>query len=655
MPILRLDEVSLAFGTRVLFEKAKLEIRRGERVCLVGRNGEGKTSLIRLMTGEIAPDSGEVWVRQGARIAHLSQEVAVDSTESVFDVVAGGLAELGRLISDYHHAAEELALAQTPEGVRRLSDLQHELEAKNGWALEQRVETVLSRLGLDGKTGMRTLSGGWRKRAMLARALVCEPDVLLLDEPTNHLDIEAITWLESFLADYSGALLFVSHDRAFLKRLATRIIELDRGRLFSWPGSYNDYLRKKAEQLAAESHENELFDKKLSREEAAIRKGVKARQARNEGRRRAVEALREKRRKRRERIGLVDMQLAEGEKSGHLVFKAERVEFGYGSDIGDRQGELQYAPANLIKNFSTRIMREDRIGIIGPNGAGKTTLIKLLLGELSPHSGRMQRGKRLQVAYFDQQREQLDPDARVMDSISEGSELVTTADGRTRHVAGYLQDFLFPPERLRLPVSALSGGERNRLLLARLFLRPANLLVMDEPTNDLDVETLELLEELLLDYHGTILLVSHDRAFLDNVVTSLLVFEGNGRIGEHVGGYTDWLRSQEKKDEQKAEPAPRTKTVAASVNSAAPSAKREAKNKKLTFKEQKELSELPGKIELIEAELTQLHAALSDRAFYQQPGSEITATLARVEALTKELDACYSRWETLEAQASAAN
>lgn len=643
MPLLRLDNVSLAYGHRPLLEDVKLEIRRGERVCLVGRNGEGKSSLMCLVTGEIAPDDGSVWIRQGARIAHLAQEVALDSPDCVFDVVAGGLAELGRLLSQYHHTAMELSQTQTSDCVRRLSELQHELEAGDGWALEQRVETVLSPLGLDGKISMQALSGGWRRRAMLARALVCEPDVLLLDEPTNHLDIEAITWLEDFLAEYSGAVLFISHDRTFLKRLATRIIELDRGQLTSWPGNYDDYLRQKAEQLAVEAQHNALFDKKLSKEEGWIRQGVKARRTRNEGRVRALEALREKRRKRRERVGLADLQLEEGEKSSHLVFKAEQVDYSYGE-------------TTVVRNFTTRIMREDRVGIIGPNGAGKSTLIRLLLGELSPDRGRLFRGKRLQVAYFDQQRDQLDPQAMVMDIISDGSESVTI-NGRTRHVAGYLQDFLFPPERLRSRVSTLSGGERNRLLLARLFAQPANLLVMDEPTNDLDVETLELLEELLLDYHGTILLVSHDRAFLDNVVTSTLVLEGNGRIEEYVGGYTDWLRySQQKLAAQKTEPPPQTKTPKPTrlSSNASLAEKRSGKNKKLSFKEQRELSELPYKIESLEAEQSRLHATLGDAAFYQQPGPEITAMLTRVETLTKEVESCYARWEILEAQAAAA-
>src|SRR3989344_1769911 len=419
MPLLRLDKVSLAYGHRPLLEHAKLEIRRGERVCLVGRNGEGKSSLIRLLSGE-----------------------------AVFDIVAGGLAGLGKLISQYHHTATELAHAHTPALVQRLSQLQHELEAGDGWRLEQRVEMVLSRLNLDGDISMHALSGGWRRRVMLARALVCEPDLLLLDEPTNHLDIEAITWLEDFLVDYPGALLFVSHDRAFLKRLATRIIELDRGALTSWPGSYDDYVRRKQAQLAVEAQHNALFDKKLSQEEAWIRQGVEARRTRNEGRVRALEALREERRQRLNRAGKVELKLEEGRRSGQLVFEAEHVDFSFGDTL-------------VIKDFSVRVMRGDRIGIVGPNGAGKSTLIKLLLGELEPTRGQLRRGTKLQVAYFDQQRAPLDPNVTVMDSVGAGSQTVTI-NGRSRHVAGYLQDFLFPPERLRSPVSTLSGGERNR-------------------------------------------------------------------------------------------------------------------------------------------------------------------------------------------------
>jgi ATP-binding cassette subfamily F protein uup len=634
MPLLRLENVSLAYGHRPLLENAKLEIRRGERVCLVGRNGEGKSSLLRLLSGEAAPDDGEIRIRPGTRIAHLAQEVSIDSDDTVFDVVAGGLAELGRLISQYHHAAAELAHAPTPALVERLAQLQHALEAGDGWRLEQRVETVLSRLDLDGDAKMHSLSGGWRRRAMLARALVCEPDLLLLDEPTNHLDIEAITWLEDFLAGYPGALLFVSHDRAFLKRLATRIVELDRGALTSWPGTYDDYLRRKEDQLAVEAQHNALFDKKLSQEEAWIRQGVKARRTRNEGRVRALEALRERRRQRRERAGKVDLKLEAGESSGQLVFEAEHVDFSFGDKV-------------VIRDFTARIMRGDRVGIIGPNGAGKSTLIKLLLGTLSPTRGRLRRGTRLQPAYFDQQRAQLDPGATVMDSVGEGSQTVTI-NGRTQHVAGYLQNFLFPPERLRSPVSTLSGGERNRLLLARLFAHPANLLVMDEPTNDLDVETLELLEELLLEFPGTLLLVSHDRAFLDNAVTSTLVFEGGGRIGEYVGGYSDWLRQRPNP------PAPGSEAPARAARPAPAAEASSTKARKLSYKEQRELEALPGKIEALEAEQAQLQTTVSAPAFYQQTGEAVSATLARLQAVTGELEACYARWEALESQVTAA-
>lgn len=632
MPLLRLDKVSLAYGPRPLLDKVSLDIRRGERVCLVGRNGEGKSSLMRLLTGEIAPDGGEVWLRPNARIAHLAQEVSADSDETVFDVVAGGLPECGRLLSQYHHAVAELSHDHAPAAMDRLADLQQQLEAVNGWELEQRVENVLSRLDLDGDAGLHSLSGGWRRRVMLARALVCAPDLLLLDEPTNHLDIEAIRWLEDFLATYSGALLFITHDRAFLRRLATRIVELDRGQLNSWPGDYDSYLRKKAEQLAAEAQQNALFDKRLSQEEVWIRQGIKARRTRNEGRVRALEALRIERGQRRERVGKADLQLEGAEASGRIVFDCEDVDFGF----GDRP---------VIRNFSARIMRGDRIGIIGPNGAGKSTLIKLLLGELAPQRGQVNRGTKLQVAYFDQQREQLDPAQTVMNSVGEGRETVTV-NGQTRHVAGYLRDFLFPAERLRSPVSTLSGGERNRLLLARLFARPANLLVMDEPTNDLDVETLELLEEVLTEYQGTLLLVSHDRAFLDNVVTGCLVFEGEGRIGEYVGGYSDWLRHRQGAAARKNEEAARVKTPVA----AAPPPKPAAKARKLSFNDQRELDALPARIAALESEQAALQARMNDAEFYKQGRDDVAATLARVAALDGELKLCYARWEALETQ-----
>jgi len=623
MPLLRLDKVSLAFGHRPLLDGVDLELRKGERVCLVGRNGEGKSSLLRVISGEQAADDGEVRVRPGLRVAALAQEVMLDSAEPVFDVVAGGLGELAELISAYHRTAHQLEQRQDAATMERLAALQHDLEASGGWQLEQRVESVLSRLQLDGTAGFDTLSGGWRRRVLLARALVCEPDILLLDEPTNHLDIEAITWLEDFMVDYAGALLFISHDRAFVRRLATRIIELDRGRLGSWPGDYDDYLRRKAAQLEVEERHHAQFDRKLSQEEAWIRQGIKARRTRNEGRVRALQALREQRRQRRERGGRADLQLERGEQSGRMVFEAEHV-------------TVRFGERTVIRDFSTTVLRGDRVGIIGPNGAGKSTLIRTLLGEMQPDSGRVRRGTRQQVAYFDQQRDQLDADKSVMDSVAEGSQRVTV-NGSDRHVAGYLRDFLFPPERLQSPVSSLSGGERNRLLLARLFARPANLLVMDEPTNDLDVETLELLEELLMDYHGTLLLVSHDRAFLDNVVTSSLVFEGDGVVKEYVGGYSDWLR-------QRGTAVPPAAAPAKPVREKAPA----GRPVKLSYKDQRELDALPGRIEALESEQAALQASVNAPDFYRQESVAVAAVLARLDAVGNELEGCYERWAQLE-------
>jgi len=629
MPLLRLNKVSLAFGHKALLDSIDLELQRGERVCLVGRNGEGKSSLMRVLSSEVVPDDGEVWIRPGMRIAYLAQEVGMDSNDTVFDVVAAGLSGLGQLVSDYHHTVTELEHSDDPAILQKLSDLQQALEAANGWQLEQRVETVLSRLELDSDAVFHSLSGGWRRRVMLARALVCDPDVLLLDEPTNHLDIEAITWLEEFMVEYSGALLFVSHDRAFVRRLSTRMIELDRGQLTSWPGSYDDYVRRKAEQLEVEARHNALFDKKLSQEEAWIRQGIKARRTRNEGRVRALQVLREQYRERRNRAGNARLQLDGGEQSGKLIFEAEDVSLSFGEN-------------KVISNLSTTVLRGDRIGIIGPNGVGKSTLIKVLLGELEPDSGHVRRGTRQQVAYFDQQREQLNAEKSVMDNVADGSQHVLV-NGRDRHVASYLRDFLFPAERLQSPVSTLSGGERNRLLLARLFAKPANLLVMDEPTNDLDVETLELLEELLMDYHGTLLLVSHDRAFLDNVVTSTLVFEGAGVIGEYVGGYSDWLRHKKTADDKPA----RKKTTGTSVKST-PDPVETAKTRKLSYKDQRELDALPGKIEQLETEQAQLQATMGDAGFYQQSHEQVNETLERLQAVEEELEACFGRWETLE-------
>lgn len=631
MPLLKLDRISFAYGHKVLLDDVCLEIDRGERVCLVGRNGEGKSTLLQVINGAAMPDDGECWMRSTTRIACLEQDVTDIVGGTVFDAVASGLPEQGQLISDYHKMVVEVAQSHAEKELNRLAELQQALEVTGGWQLEQRVETVLSRLDLEPDTEYQSLSGGWRRRVMLARALVSEPDILMLDEPTNHLDISAIMWLEEFMVNYPGALLFISHDRAFVRRLATRIIELDRGKLTSWPGTHDEYLRRKAEQLEIEARHNALFDKKLSQEETWIRQGIKARRTRNEGRVRALKALREQRGLRRNRIGKVNLRLAEGEQSGKLVFEAENISLAFGE-------------CTVIRDFSTTILRGDRVGIVGPNGAGKTTLIKVLLGELQQDSGKMRRGTRLQVAYFDQQREQLNHSASVMDNVSDGSQRVTI-NGRSKHVAGYLRDFLFPVERLQSPVSTLSGGERNRLLLARLFTRPANLLVLDEPTNDLDVETLELLEDLLSQYEGTLLLISHDRTFLDNVVTSTLVFEGDdGRINEYVGGYSDWQRQRKKSVTEKS-----SSNKFVKAEGKVKSVKNQGgKPVKLSYKDQRELDELPAMIETLETEQAELQAAINEPAFYQQASENITATLDRLEAVTDELEFCYRRWEALE-------
>jgi len=627
MSLLRFENVSLAFGHHALLENANLELDKGERVCLVGRNGEGKSSLMKLVSGEITADDGAIRLQPGVRVAALAQEVEAQDSQTVFDVVTGGLPQLKELLAQYHDVAGRVAQSQEPEDVRRLAELQHELEAQDGWQIEQRVESVLSRLRLDGDARMGSLSGGWRRRAMLARALVIEPDLLLLDEPTNHLDIEAITWLEEFIVTYNGALLFVTHDRAFVRRIATRIIELDRGQLTSWPGNYDDYVRRKADQREVEALHNAKFDKKLSDEEAWIRQGIKARRTRNEGRVRALKALRIERSQRREQTGKSKIRLQEGEQSGRVIFEAERASFSYDERV-------------VIQPFSTRIMRGDRVGIIGPNGAGKTTIIQLLLGKLTPDRGEIHDGTRLQVAYFDQQREQLDPNAVVMDSVGDGDRTVTI-NAQKRHVAGYLQDFLFPKQRLQSPVKSLSGGERNRLLIARLFSRPANVLILDEPTNDLDVETLELLEERVAEFKGTLIIVSHDRAFLDNVVTSVMAVSADGKVSEHIGGYSDWLRFNRglsrAGSKAKSKPSAFAKPV-----------KREKVSRKLSYKEQYELKQLPEKIERLESNLARIQTIMNDADFYKSAGDKITKTIAELDSVNNELNLCYERWELLE-------
>jgi len=509
-----------------------MQLAEGERVGLVGRNGEGKSSLLRLVRREAEPDAGTLWIKPGARVAHLAQDVALASDETVVQVVTGGLPQQGAALAEYETLSAQGL--HTPAQRRRLDELHHVLDAGDGWQLERRVASVSSRLQLDPTARFDALSGGWRRRVLLARALVSEPDILLLDEPTNHLDIEAIEWLEQFLLDFGGALLFVSHDRAFINRLATRIVELDRGTLSATDGNYDDYARIKAQQLAAEAAQAALFDKKLAQEEVWIRKGVEARRTRNEGRVRALYQLRAQRRARRERTGRIELEQHSANESGTLVFEAEHL-------------GVEYDGRAVIGDFSGRIMRGDRIGLVGPNGAGKSTLIKALLGEIEIQHGKVRRGSRLEVAYYDQERLQLNLDLSVMENVSGRNDQVIV-NGSARHVSGYLQDFLFRPEQLRTPARALSGGERNRLLLARLFAQPANVLVMDEPTNDLDIDTLELVEEYVAEFPGTLLLVSHDRTFLDHVVTGLLVFEGDGVVGEFVGGYNDYIRYRRQRD-----------------------------------------------------------------------------------------------------------
>jgi ATP-binding cassette subfamily F protein uup len=601
MPTVRLDKVSLSFGLKPLLDNVALQIRKGERVCLLGRNGEGKSSLLQLITRNIVPDSGEVWVRPGAKVASLAQEVSPASDQSVLDVVMSGAAAGG---------------------------------IDGDWQAALQVDQVISRLELDRDAPMSALSGGWRRRVMLGRALVSEPDLLLLDEPTNHLDIEAITWLEDMMIDFDGALLFISHDRAFVRRLATRIVELDRGQLRVWPGNYDDYVLQKRAALEVEAKHAALFDKKLAQEEVWIRKGVQARRTRNEGRVRALEQLRIQRGERRERIGQIEVRAQEAEPSGKLVFEALNVTHVFGA-------------APIIADFSARIMRGDRIGIIGPNGCGKTTLIKLLVGELDPTDGTIRRGTSLLPAYFDQQREQLDPTKSIMDNVTGGSGETIMLDGNARHVSSYLRDFLFPPERLHAPVSMLSGGERNRLLLARLFAKPSNLLVMDEPTNDLDAETLDLLEEMVADYAGTLLLVSHDRAFLDNVVTSTLVFEGAGRVSEYVGGYTDWLRQRRTPAASRAPPAAQAAPATASRAAAAARAPT-AKPRKLSYKDQRELDAIPTTIQRLEAEQAQLTAAIGDPELFRRSPADATAAVKRLQSVEKELESAFLRWEALE-------
>ena len=637
MTLLKLTDVSLAYGTHPLLDGVSWQIARGERVCIIGRNGTGKSSMLSLVKGSQLPDDGEIWRAPGLKIGELPQELPLADERTVFDVVAEGLSGVGQLLAEYHHLSQNI---RDDADLDKLMHVQQALEAKDGWRLQQLVDSTLSRLQLPADKTLAELSGGWRRRVLLAQALVSEPDLLLLDEPTNHLDIGAIAWLEEALLGFNGAVLFITHDRAFLQNLATRILELDRGRMIDWNGDYASFLAHKEQQLAAEETANALFDKKLAQEEVWIRQGIKARRTRNEGRVRALKALRVERRERRERQGKANIQIEAAEKSGKQVIVVEHVSFAHPG------GEP------LIRDFSMVLQRGDRIGLLGANGTGKTTLLKLLLGDLQPTRGQVEAGTKLEVAYFDQLRHQLDLEKTVVDNVAEGRDFISI-DGQSRHVLSYLGDFLFSPQRARTPVKALSGGERARLLLARLFSKPANLLVLDEPTNDLDVETLELLEEVLLNFQGTVLMVSHDRAFLDNVVTSTLVFEGNGVVREYVGGYEDWLRQggsprllgvAETPDEAKAAKEAKVESVAA----AAPVAEPAPAKKKLSYKLQRELEALPGQIDEVEKAIEALQLEISDPGFYQQPAEITAAVLARLESQQQALDGLLERWAELE-------
>jgi ABC transport system ATP-binding/permease protein len=630
MGLIWINEVSVSFGGPRLLEGATLQIEAGERIGLLGRNGSGKSTLMKLLTGEIKPDSGEI-IRSGeVRIAMLPQDVPDDLPGTIYDVVASGGREHLDLLREYHDLTLQMSRSGDEGLLKKLERVQHRLETTGAWHYHQRVEAVLARTDLDENAEFRFLSAGMKRRVFLAKALVNEPDLLLLDEPTNHLDINAILWLEDFLLKFEKTLMLVTHDRAFLQRLATRIVEIDRGRLLSFACDYGTYLERREAMLEAQEKQWQEFDKKLAREETWIRQGIKARRTRNEGRVRALVQMRRERAHRQEQTGNVRLTIQEAERSGRLVVEAKKIHFAFGDN-------------EIVEGFSTAIMRGDKVGIIGPNGSGKTTLLKILLGELQPQQGSLRLGAGVRIAYFDQLRAQLDENGTLKDNIAGGNDTIVVG-GVSRHVTGYLLDFLFPPDRILSPVSSLSGGERNRLLLAKLFILPSNVLVLDEPTNDLDTETLELLEDRLLEYGGTILMVSHDRAFLNNVVTSTIVFEGKGRLQEYVGGYDDWLRQRAVQDEPSKKAPGEQK----------PKKDRPPKEKrKLAYKETRELGELPLKIEALEQEKERLLETLNSPAFYAgRDADEINKANDRLKALEGELDGAYGRWDELESLAA---
>ncbi|EHK9180800.1 ABC transporter ATP-binding protein [Vibrio parahaemolyticus] len=634
MALLTIHNAQLAFGDHPLLDRAEFALQENERVCLVGRNGAGKSTLMKVLAGDILLDDGKIQITQDVVVSRLEQDPPRNQEGTVYEYVSGGLAEIGEQLKIYHDLLDLVAQDPSEKNINRLAKTQEQLDHSNAWRFDDRVKNVLSALKLSPDTLLRDLSGGWQRKAALARALVCDPDVLLLDEPTNHLDVTTIEWLENFLKDFKGSIIFISHDRAFIKSMATRIVDLDRGQLSSFPGDYDNYLLEKEEMLRVEEMQNAEFDKKLAQEEVWIRQGIKARRTRNEGRVRALKKLREERRDRREVQGKVNLNIDDASRSGKIVFEAENVYFAYDGK-------------QIVDNFSFNIMRGDRIALIGPNGCGKSTVLKLLLGQLEAQSGRLHCGTKLEVAYFDQYREILDPEKTVIDNLADGKQEVMVG-GRQRHALSYLQDFLFAPKRARTPVKALSGGEKNRLLLARILLKPNNLLILDEPTNDLDIETLELLEEMLANYQGTLLLVSHDREFVDNTVTTSWIFEGDGVIEEFVGGYHD---AKQQRDQALAvrfsteKPAKKEKVVEETPKTTQP----KNNSKKLSYKLQRELEALPAKLEQLESDIETLQEQVNDPEFFAKPVEQTQPVLEQLAALEQELEIAFERWEELEA------
>ncbi|HBH7898024.1 TPA: ABC transporter ATP-binding protein [Vibrio parahaemolyticus] len=634
MALLTIHNAQLAFGDHPLLDRAEFALQENERVCLVGRNGAGKSTLMKVLAGDILLDDGKIQITQDVVVSRLEQDPPRNQEGTVYEYVSGGLAEIGEQLKIYHDLLDLVAQDPSEKNINRLAKTQEQLDHSNAWRFDDRVKNVLSALKLSPDTLLRDLSGGWQRKAALARALVCDPDVLLLDEPTNHLDVTTIEWLENFLKDFKGSIIFISHDRAFIKSMATRIVDLDRGQLSSFPGDYDNYLLEKEEMLRVEEMQNAEFDKKLAQEEVWIRQGIKARRTRNEGRVRALKKLREERRDRREVQGKVNLNIDDASRSGKIVFEAENMSFAYDGK-------------QIVDNFSFNIMRGDRIALIGPNSCGKSTVLKLLLGQLEAQSGRLHCGTKLEVAYFDQYREILDPEKTVIDNLADGKQEVMVG-GRQRHALSYLQDFLFAPKRARTPVKALSGGEKNRLLLARILLKPNNLLILDEPTNDLDIETLELLEEMLANYQGTLLLVSHDREFVDNTVTTSWIFEGDGVIEEFVGGYHD---AKQQRDQALAvrfsteKPAKKEKVVEETPKTTQP----KNNSKKLSYKLQRELEALPAKLEQLESDIETLQEQVNDPEFFAKPVEQTQPVLEQLAALEQELEIAFERWEELEA------